>query len=651
MGEQTETTAARRLAVVVPLALAFTVFSLEVMPPADQPTEMWGTMAATVIWSTVVWDGRTRPGLTQAAHVLGQLSLFLMVALAFDWPLADALWMGVTNIGVGVGLVVVYARLRRGHGWSPATASANLTLLGLAAVAGVLVALLGGYPNLEAGQIDRLTLWWILRNTVYVYVGSVCFLGLFFSGQRWVGEGVPRWVVGALAPLGAVCLWVTYYDPELPLTWFLLLPAVVAGSVLTVRGAALYALCVALGGALATLHPINQWGYTGIIPGSVIIDLLLTASTFITLHLAVLRDQRAAATDLLEQERAAADEQAELLRTVFESMSDGLVVLDDQQRVVLHNVAARQLVGRRIPVGVPVDWVTHFGLRSGDGTDLSLQDLTADADGSWSGQLMVDSDGHPRVLDVRSWPMHGTPDRTIVLFSDVTAERDRLSELTGFAGVVAHDLRSPLASLHGWLELAADAVSGPRPAGAMLFLERAQLNSHRMLQVIEDWLAYTVNRDGLLNRSQVCLDGLLSEIVAPYSSQDADSSPLFELDARHTVDADRMLTRQLLANLIGNAVKYTRDGERPHVRVCSRPDEEAGFVRVDVSDRGIGLPPGQEERIFEEFHRAPEHAQTFAGTGLGLSLCRRIVSRHGGQIMARNNPEGGATFSFTLPAA
>ena len=81
------------------------------------------------------------------------------------------------------------------------------------------------------------------------------------------------------------------------------------------------------------------------------------------------------------------------------------------------------------------------------------------------------------------------------------------------------------------------------------------------------------------------------------------------------------------------------------------PDEEDGFVRVEVSDSGVGLPPGEEDLVFEEFHRAEAHAASFAGTGLGLSLCRRIVNRHGGSIWARNNPDRGATFTFTLPAA
>jgi signal transduction histidine kinase len=87
------------------------------------------------------------------------------------------------------------------------------------------------------------------------------------------------------------------------------------------------------------------------------------------------------------------------------------------------------------------------------------------------------------------------------------------------------------------------------------------------------------------------------------------------------------------------------------VTIRSLPDEEPGFVRVTVSDRGIGLPDGEEERVFHEFHRAPGHTADYAGTGLGLSLCRKIVVRHGGTIRAYNDPDDGTVFSFTLPAA
>ncbi|MCW2829008.1 MAG: hypothetical protein JWQ67_2624, partial [Marmoricola sp.] len=86
----------------------------------------------------------------------------------------------------------------------------------------------------------------------------------------------------------------------------------------------------------------------------------------------------------------------------------------------------------------------------------------------------------------------------------------------------------------------------------------------------------------------------------------------------------------------------------PEVGITSTADHEPGWVRIEVSDRGVGVPEGEEEQIFEEFHRGPVQGRS-AGTGLGLALARRIVALHGGVLSARRNPEGGSTFSFTLP--
>jgi signal transduction histidine kinase len=638
------TAAGRRLLLVVALTCAFTFFELETIPPPDAPTEMWATHAAVFLWTSLVWDGRSPPTPELGGHLLSQLLLFVGAALVLGWAPLDALWMGLTNLAGGVLLLVLYARFRPGRDEAPTSVAAHLLLLGLAVLVAGLIALLGGFPNLAIGEVDRLTLWWVIRGAVYAYVTSVTFL-LLFHGSREVVDPAPRWAVVLLAPLGVACVWVTYLDPALPLTWFLLVPALVGGSILSPRGAALYALLIAMLTALATLQPINQFDYRGFLPGSVIIDLLVTSATFITIHLALLRLQRGTATAELLRQRATAEEQALLLGTVFETMSDGLVVLGPDRAVALHNGAARQLMGRAIPVGRAENWVDYFGLTAPDGRALDPAELAWGTGGAYHGELRTGD----RLLDVTSWPLGDRGGRTVVLFSDVTSARERLSELTGFAGVVAHDLRSPLSSLHGWLEMAEDTLAVD-PARAGEFISRAQLSSTRMRQVIEDWLAYTVQRDGVLTRATVPLSDVVREIVASYGAAEG-VAPEFVVSTEHVVDADRVLVTQLLANLIGNAVKYCREGERPHVEIRSFLDAEQGFVRLEVSDHGIGLPPGEEERVFEEFHRAAAHRGTFTGTGLGLALCRRIVARHGGSIVARNNPDRGATFSFTLPAA
>ena len=181
-------------------------------------------------------------------------------------------------------------------------------------------------------------------------------------------------------------------------------------------------------------------------------------------------------------------------------------------------------------------------------------------------------------------------------------------------------------------------------------VRKAREASRRMRQVIEDWLNYTVVQNGQLRPEPVKLHGVVDEIIESHRARWAGSEPQFFLDLDHSVEADAGLLRQLLDNLVGNAIKYTAPDEQPWVQIRSRVDSEPGWIRVEVVDHGVGIPEGEEELIFEEFHRGPEQGRS-AGTGLGLALTRRIVALHGGQMKAARNPGRGSTFTFTLPEA
>jgi signal transduction histidine kinase len=248
---------------------------------------------------------------------------------------------------------------------------------------------------------------------------------------------------------------------------------------------------------------------------------------------------------------------------------------------------------------------------------------------------------HVRV-DARRLP--GAQGQVLVLLHDTTAERTRARELEDFAGTVAHDLKSPLTALTGWLDLAR-GMTDKDPAQARASLDRASRVGQRMRQVVDDWLAYAVTREGILRPAAVSLDALLDEVLSVYADQDG----LLDVDAPHEVLADPSLLRQLLANLVANAWKYTRPGQAPDVTVRSRPAAEEGWVEVVVADRGVGVQPGDEERIFRQFERSEKDAATQSGAGLGLALCRAIVTRHGGRIWVEQREGGGSCFRFTLP--
>jgi signal transduction histidine kinase len=109
--------------------------------------------------------------------------------------------------------------------------------------------------------------------------------------------------------------------------------------------------------------------------------------------------------------------------------------------------------------------------------------------------------------------------------------------------------------------------------------------------------------------------------------------------------ADRSRVRQVLQNLIHNAVKYTPTGGHVAVRVAATPDG----ARVDVTDDGIGIPPAEQERLFEKFYRTRAGQRQSGGTGLGLAIARSLVELHGGAIWCDSDGTSGSTFSFTLP--
>jgi signal transduction histidine kinase len=113
-----------------------------------------------------------------------------------------------------------------------------------------------------------------------------------------------------------------------------------------------------------------------------------------------------------------------------------------------------------------------------------------------------------------------------------------------------------------------------------------------------------------------------------------------------TVVADTTLIAHVLDNLIGNAIKYTPAGAVPEIEVSARRLAD-GTVRIDVADRGIGIPAADRPKLFDAFHRCG-NSSGYAGTGLGLNICRRVVERHGGRIGAEDNPGGGTRFWFTL---
>jgi len=386
--------------------------------------------------------------------------------------------------------------------------------------------------------------------------------------------------------------------------------------------------------------------------GSLLAEFYVAIIVVTGLALSTGRDERNQLAAELRRSREEAVYQVSLRQAVIGSMVEGLFVIDDAGDLLVHNTAAARIFGL---TGDELAWedLVERSRHWADGAEVAAHDRPSAR--ALNGEAVHDAemriirpDGTERIVSVFAIPLphdevRGRA-RALVLFRDISAEHARRKELAAFAGVVAHDLRNPLAAIDGWTEMLADEldVGELDPGLARQFVSRVQSSSTRMHRLIEDLLDHATSAQRELQVARVDIAALAREVAA---ARDADAH--VRVGQVPPVLADPVLVRQVVDNLIGNALKYVAPGVEPEITV--RGGCSDGTVVVEVADNGIGIPPGERQRVFEEFHRV--HDRGYEGSGLGLSIVRRIVHRHDGTIRVRANPAGqGSVFEFTLPA-
>ena len=331
---------------------------------------------------------------------------------------------------------------------------------------------------------------------------------------------------------------------------------------------------------------------------------------------------------------------------LFDSMVEGVLLLDPNEKIQLANRAFVRLFG------------VNGDIRSRTIMEtLRLHELAELVDSLGTQKQVLEQElkllkPNERWLQVNGSPIfNGQGQRygTVLVFHDLTRLKQLERTRQEFVANVSHELRTPLSLIKGYVETLLDGAMN-NPEVASKFLETIDRNAERLKLLIEDLLTISELESGRvkLNLQRVSLRGTVEKVLEDFSDRaSAKQVTLVDHvpDVHLLADADRL--EQVLCNLIDNAIKYGRN--RGSVTVAAQPFDHAQ-IQVSVQDDGPGIPPDSLQRVFERFYRVDKaRSREQGGTGLGLSIVKHIVQSHGGRAWAKSELGHGATFFITLP--
>ena len=346
-----------------------------------------------------------------------------------------------------------------------------------------------------------------------------------------------------------------------------------------------------------------------------------------------------------EQQRTALALQIQQ-QVIFDSMVEGLLLLDERGRVQLANHAFTGLFG----VTADIRGRTIMeALRLHELADLVR---SLDTQKQVLGFEMKLPGPNERWFQINAAAIFTDQARrqgTVLVFHDLTRLKQLENARQEFVANVSHELRTPLSLIKGYVETLLDGARD-NPETATRFLQTIDRNADRLKLLIEDLLTISELESGRvqLKLQPVTLGPVVAKVLEDFKGRAAAKNITLENQAPDlAVRADPDRLEQVLSNLVDNAIKYGRTNGA--VTVGGRAPD-GGPVEIFIQDDGPGIPPEALERVFERFYRVDKaRSREQGGTGLGLAIVKHLVQSHGGRAWATSEPGYGATFYFTLP--
>ncbi len=366
--------------------------------------------------------------------------------------------------------------------------------------------------------------------------------------------------------------------------------------------------------------------------------------------------------DALRESETNLQRQTGILMSILNSMADGVIVADENERFVLWNPAADRIIGLG-PMDKPTaSWPQVYGLYESDRkTPFPADRLPITR--AMRGEAVADVEMFVRnesrsdgvMISVNAAPLtdlEGQIKGGVVVFRDVTQQknaeaeiRSKNQDLETLLYVTSHDLREPLRAIENFSRIVYDRYAEKIDAKGQDFLQRVVRGAQRLDQLIEDVLTLSRVQRTAQPSEDIDSGEIVADVLRHLETRIHETKAVVAVsDGLPSIRADRRWATQAMQNLVANALKYTIEGQCPEVEIGGfRGPEGVGLI---VRDRGLGVPPDCAERIFQLFQRAV--SRNIEGTGAGLAIVKRVAERHGGRAWVRPREGGGSEFIITF---